>query len=165
MRGCRCVRRILRSQPCTNRVHVSFILCPYMMGSAHECFRCGGGLRFMKSWCAMHFSTSDLILCHCTWLRGMLECAWQCGLRFTPSMCGWSSCRAQCLAVFWLRHLWQAQSSRDGLHFFVVFVVFLWCEKVLWLGGAVAWLCCVCGGVSKRSVGEGFCTQCWGRVL
>lgn len=52
-----------------------------------------------------------------------------------------------------------------GCIFFVVFVVFLWCEKVLWLGGAVAWLCCVCGGVSKRSVGEGFCTQCWGRVL
>ena len=149
------------------------------------------GERLLQTWEAVY----SVIV---TWLCGMLECAWQRGLRFTPSICGWSSCRAQCFAGFWRHPLWQAQSRRDGLLFLwcggprvvlveffggvvvllsfcgaflglcsadvVVLWWFRWCEKLLWLGGVVVWRCCVCGGVSERSVGKGFVYKCWGRV-
>ena len=50
---------------------------------------------------------------------------------------------AQCLAGFWLHHLWQTQSCRDGLLFVVS-----WCEGAFGqvscggLGGVILWCFC-----------------------
>ena len=121
------------------------------------------------------------VLCHCDVAWRVLESAWQCGLRFILSV-WWSSRRAQCLAGLSQHRLSQAQSNRDRLPFrwcggprgcvLVVLrwfrwrrfsVVFLWCEKLLWSGGSVASCCCVCGGVSKTSVGEEWCREVLGK--
>ena len=76
-------------------------------------------------------------LCHCDVALWVLECAWQCGLRFTLSMCGWSSRRAKCLAGLSQHRLSQAQSNRDLLPFWwcggprVTLVEFFGCVVVL----------------------------------
>lgn len=70
---------------------------------------------------------------------GMLECAWQCGLRFTQSMCGRSSWPDQ---LGWLLAVGEE-----------------WCGEVLGKSGSVR------EGWCRDMLGESGVETCWGRVV